>query len=58
MFKAVQTGVGRFGGSSLLYLGLLSRVCSQPDKLTGTKATKVMFLSFLREIVLFNYTII
>ena len=41
MYKAVQPGVGRFGGSSLLYLGLLSLVCSQPDKLTGIKATKV-----------------
>ena len=50
MYKAVQPGVGRFGVSSLIYLGLLSLVCSQPDKLTGTKATQVMFLSCPTEI--------
>lgn len=53
MFKAVQPGVGRFGVSSLLYLGLFSLVCSQPDKLTGTKATQVMFLSCPTETDLF-----
>jgi hypothetical protein len=39
--EAVQLGSGRSWVASLLHLGLLSFVCSEPYKPAGTKAVKV-----------------
>ena len=43
VFEAVQLGPGRSWAAFVLHLGLLSLVCSKPDKHAGTKTVKVNF---------------
>jgi hypothetical protein len=44
VFEVIQLGIRRSWASSVLHLGLLSCLCSWPDKPAGTKTAKVSFL--------------
>ena len=43
VFEAVQLGPGRSWATFVFHLGLLPLVCSESDKIGGTKAIKVNF---------------